>query len=163
MIVLGTGQHRYHELLDRLADRHPGKVRAFLEFSNALAHQIEAGADLFLMPSLYEPCGLNQLYSLAYGTVPIVRATGGLADTVVDVTPWTLADGSATGLSFRDANSGGLRDAIHRALGLWTDRSSWHRLVRAGMATDWSWDRSAREYSALYEEILSRRSSRAAG
>ena len=87
----------------RLAARHPDKLRVFLEFSNPLSHQIEAGADLFLMPSLYEPCGLNQLYSLAYGTIPIVRATGGLADTVVDATPEALANGTATGFAFRDA------------------------------------------------------------
>ena len=102
MVVLGEGLPRYHELLDRLAEKHSGKLRAFLEFSSPLAHQIEAGADLFLMPSLYEPCGLNQLYSLAHGTVPVVRATGGLADTVVDVTPQTLANGTATGFVFHD-------------------------------------------------------------
>ena len=103
----GEGQPKYHDLLDGLAGRHPGKLRAFLGFSDDLAHQIEAGADLFLMPSLFEPCGLNQLYSLAHGTVPIVRATGGLADTVVDATPETLADGTATGFVFVEPTARG--------------------------------------------------------
>jgi starch synthase len=163
MVVLGEGQTRYHELLDRLAERHRGKLRVFLEFSNTLAHQIEAGADIFLMPSLYEPCGLNQLYSLAYGTVPIVRATGGLADTVVDATPATLANETATGFVFRDKTPQALQRAIERALGLWTDRAAWTRLARSGMRNDWSWDRSARSYIALYDETRSRRIARAAG
>ncbi|HWE40727.1 MAG TPA: glycogen synthase GlgA [Isosphaeraceae bacterium] len=163
LVILGEGQPRYHELVDRLADRYPGKIRAFLEFSNVLAHQIEAGADAFLMPSLYEPCGLNQLYSLAYGTVPIVRATGGLADTVVDATPEALADGTATGFAFREATPRGLRAAIDRALALWADPAAWERLAMTGMQADWSWDRSAAAYAALYDEIRRRRSARAAG
>src|SRR5262249_38222240 len=121
LVILGEGQPRYHALLDRLADRHPGKIRAFLEFSNTLAHQIEAEADVFLMPSLYEPCGLNQLYSLAYGTVPIVRATGGLADTVVDANPGALLDGRATGFVFEEATPQALLGAIGRARSLWPD------------------------------------------
>jgi starch synthase len=153
MVVLGTGSPEYHELLDRLADAHSGKLRAFLEFSNTLAHQIEAGADLFLMPSLYEPCGLNQLYSLAHGTIPIVRATGGLADTVVDVTPATLADGTATGFVFREPTPYALRATIERALALWPDRETWHRLVQNAMRGEWSWDKSARQYVELYAEI----------
>lgn len=163
MVILGEGQPRYHELLDRLAARHPGKIRAFLEFSNPLAHQIEAGADLFLMPSLYEPCGLNQLYSLAYGTVPIVRATGGLADTVEDATESSLESGRATGFVFRTPSADALRGAIARALSLWTDPAAWERLAQAGMRQDWSWDHSARAYVELYEEIRRRRAPRAAG
>ncbi len=100
LVVLGVGHPKYHHLLEDLARRYPGRCSAFLGFNDELAHQIEAGADLFLMPSLFEPCGLNQLYSLAHGTVPIVRATGGLADTVVDADPQTLADGTATGFCF---------------------------------------------------------------
>ncbi len=169
MVVLGTGMPIYHQLLGRLAVQHPGKLRAFLEFSDALAHQIEAGADVFLMPSQYEPCGLNQLYSLAYGTVPLVRRTGGLADTVQDVTPRSLAEGTATGFTFLEdlpadrpgpqlleARQHAMREALHRALALWTDRSSWHRLVQNGMRQDWSWDHSAREYVRLYEEVCRR-------
>ncbi len=158
VIVLGEGQPRYHEALDRLAARHPGKLRAFLEFSNPLAHQIEAGADIFLMPSLYEPCGLNQLYSQAYGTVPVVRATGGLADTVIDANPETLAMGTATGFAFRDPTVNGLHGAIKRALELWTDQNAWHKLRVACLHSDWSWDRSARSYVRLYEEMVDRRS-----
>jgi starch synthase len=163
MVVLGEGQPKYHEQLDRLAERHQGKLRAFLEFSNTLAHQIEAGADIFLMPSLYEPCGLNQLYSLAYGTVPIVRNTGGLADTVVDATVETLANDSATGFVFQGRTPEALWDAIARALALFGDHATWTKLARAGMRGDWSWDRSARSYASLYEETLRRRSARAAG
>ena len=157
MVVLGEGQPRYHELLQRLSARHPGKVRVVLEFLPKLAHQIEAGADLFLMPSLYEPCGLNQIYSLAYGTIPIVHATGGLIDTVIDATPDTLADGTATGFSFDRPTAEGLASAIDRALALWPDRAAWLRLMRSGMAEDWSWGKSAREYEALYAEIMALR------
>ncbi len=156
LIVLGEGQPRFHDALDRLAARHPGKLRAFLEFSNLLAHQIIAGSDLFLMPSLYEPCGLTQLYSLAYGTVPIVRATGGLADTVVNATPETLAETTATGFAFRDPSVADLLEAIHRALALWPDSEAWHRLRLAGLQSDWTWDRSARSYVRLYQEIAQR-------
>ncbi len=108
------------------------------------------------MPSLYEPCGLNQLYSLAHGTVPIVRATGGLADTVVDATPQTLADGTATGFVFPEPTPEALRGAIDRALALWPDRDAWGRLMRTGMRADWSWDHSARQYEPLYEEVRRR-------
>jgi starch synthase len=163
LVILGEGQPRYHDLLDQLASRHPGKIRAFLEFSPHLAHQMEAGADLLLMPSLYEPCGLNQLYSLAYGTVPVVHATGGLADTVVDATPTALTDGTATGFVFREATGKDLRQAIKRALALWPDRNAWRKLLQTGMSTDWSWDRSARAYAELYSEIRRRRAARAAG
>ena len=115
LVVLGEGMPKYHSLLDGLASRYPGKLRVFLEFSNVLSHQIEAGADVFLMPSLYEPCGLNQLYSLAYGTIPIVRATGGLADTVIDATPAALAEGKANGFAFSDPTAPALAAAIQRA------------------------------------------------
>jgi starch synthase len=177
LVVLGTGQPHYHELLGRLAYQHPGKVRAFLEFSDPLAHLIEAGADVFLMPSLYEPCGLNQLYSLAYGTVPLVRRTGGLADTVVDATPETLADGTATGFAFheglppdtpgpvlQEARERALFGTIQRALHLGTaDRPSWRRLMAQGMRADWSWTHSAMEYVHLYEDVRRRAAGRAAG
>jgi starch synthase len=162
MVVLGVGYLPYHQRLVALSLRYPEKLRAFLEFSDEMSHQIEAGADIFLMPSLYEPCGLNQLYSQAYGTIPIVRSTGGLADTVVAADPQTLADGTATGFAFRDPSPRALRGAIDRALALWPDRPSWMRLVRAGMRADWSWDRSAREYVRLYDEIHSRRAAWAA-
>ncbi len=162
-VFLGEGEPRYRQLLTALQDRHEGKVRAFLEFSDALAHQVEAGSDLILMPSLHEPCGLNQLYGLAYGAVPVVRATGGLVDTVVDATPWSLANETATGFAFEEPTPEALLGAIDRALSLRTDRAAWNLLVRTGMTTDWSWDRGARDYLELYEEIRRRRSSRVAG
>ncbi|RUL87322.1 glycogen synthase GlgA [Tautonia sociabilis] len=163
LVVLGTGDPRFERALDRLAAAHPGQLRAFLEFSQPRAHRIEAGADLFLMPSLYEPCGLNQLYSLAYGTVPLVRATGGLADTVVDATPEALRDGSATGFSFVEPSAEALIAAVDRALALWRCRDSWARLVDSGMRADWTWHRSARAYVELYDEAQRLRSSRSAG
>ncbi len=156
MVVLGRGLPRYHELLDQLSEKHSGKLRSFLEFSPSLAHQIEAGADIFLMPSLYEPCGLNQLYSLAHGTVPVVRATGGLADTVVDTNPQTLADATATGFLFHEPTPQALKATIDRALALWPDRKVWNQLIRTGMREDWSWKRSARLYVDLYEEVTRR-------
>jgi len=160
LVVLGEGQPKYHALLDDLTRRHAGRFWAYLGFSDELAHQIEAGADLLLMPSLYEPCGLTQLYSLAHGTVPVVRATGGLADTVVDANPATLAAGTANGFVFTEANSQALWLTIKRALALWPDRESWLRLIRTGMGADWSWHHSAREYGYLYQEIERRVRSR---
>jgi starch synthase len=175
-VVLGTGHARYHDLLGRLVQQHPQKMRVFLEFSDPLAHQIEAGADVFLMPSLYEPCGLNQLYSLMYGTIPLVRRTGGLSDTVVDATPETLANGTATGIAFHERDLGdwanhdlqaareaALKAAIQRALALWADPPVWRQLVTNAMNSLWTWERSGRDYVQLYEEIRRRRTSRAAG
>ncbi len=160
LVVLGVGDPKYHSLLELLARQFPGKCWAHLGFSDDLAHQIEAGADLFLMPSLFEPCGLNQLYSLAHGTVPIVRATGGLFDTVVDANPRTLADSTANGFVFADAEPAALKQCLERALALWPDRKTWRQLMTTGMNADWSWRRSAREYVALYEEIKRRASAR---
>jgi starch synthase len=162
MVVLGEGHPQYHALIENLARRYPGKFWAYLGFSDELAHQIEAGADLFLMPSQFEPCGLSQLYSLAHGTVPVVRATGGLADTVVDATPETLADGTANGFVFTDSNPEALWLTIDRALALWPDRDTWLSLARNGMRADWSWRHSAREYEELYREIQRRLRSRIA-
>ncbi|QEH38214.1 Glycogen synthase [Aquisphaera giovannonii] len=156
LVVLGTGHPKYHELLGQLAGRHEGKVWAYLGFSDDLAHQIEAGADLFLMPSLFEPCGLNQLYSLTHGTVPLVRATGGLADTVINLNPWTLGDGTANGFSFAEPNAGALWNAIEVALATWKNRTVWESLIRNGMKADWSWAHSAAEYVRLYQEIARR-------
>jgi starch synthase len=154
LVVLGEGHPKYHALLQDLVLRYPDRFWAHLGFAPELAHQIEAGADIFLMPSLFEPCGLNQLYSLAHGTVPIVRATGGLADTVVDATPATLAEGTATGFMFTEPTSDALWHAIERALALWPMRADWLRVARTGMNADWSWDRSAVEYVKIYQEIL---------
>ena len=157
IVVLGTGEAKYHELLQELVRRYPTKVGLMLGFDNGLAHQIEAGADMFLMPSRYEPCGLNQLYSLKYGTVPVVRATGGLADTIVDSTPPTLASGTATGFSFEPYNAATFLQCVRRALGLWKDRAGWQRLVQNGMRQDWSWGHSAQEYLKVYEKVWTKR------
>ncbi|MHC4180033.1 MAG: glycogen synthase GlgA [Planctomycetota bacterium] len=154
--ILGTGQPKYHRLLQTLAERFPQKVAARLEFSNPLAHRIEAGADLFLMPSQFEPCGLNQLYSLKYGTVPVVRATGGLADTITDANDRTLEAGVANGFSFREYSSLALSETLRRACDAYAQPEVWSELVATGMAQDWSWNRSAREYVELYQTTVAR-------
>jgi len=148
LVILGTGQQKYHDLLERMAARYPEKIAVRFAFDNALAHRIEAGCDMFLMPSKFEPCGLNQLYSLRYGTVPIVRAVGGLADTVA---PY---DGdSGTGFRFSGYASADMMDSVRRALDVYRDAGRWKTLQLRGMAQDWSWDRSARRYMRLYRNI----------
>ncbi|MBE7444720.1 MAG: glycogen synthase GlgA [Planctomycetia bacterium] len=153
-ILLGTGEQRYHEFFQNYAKTHPTKVAVKLSFDERSAHEIEAGADMFLMPSRYEPCGLNQLYSLRYGTVPIVRNTGGLADTIVDVRSKPLSNGKANGFSFQAYNSDLLLATIIRAMNLFKDKTQWTNLMKNGMAQDWSWERSAREYATLYKNIV---------
>ena len=154
LVILGTGKERYHKLLGRIAKAYPEKTAVNLTFDNQLAHEIEAGADMFLMPSRYEPCGLNQLYSLKYGTIPIVRRTGGLADTIVDCTPETIASKEANGFSFEAYSPKALLGAIDRALDAYADEKMWKQLMKIGMNQDWSWNRSAKEYEALYEKAL---------
>jgi starch synthase len=156
-VILGTGEAEYHRLFTDLAERYPDKVVVRLGFSNELAHRIEAGADIFLMPSRYEPCGLNQLYSLKYGTVPVVHSTGGLADTITNFTETTLAAGTANGFSFDDYTIASLAEALDRACQAYANRPVWQQLVRNGMRQDWSWGHSAREYSHLYEHTLAAR------
>ncbi len=136
VVVLGEGLPEYHALLGDLTRRYPSKFWAHLGFCEELAHQIDAGADISLMPSRFEPCGLNQLYSLAHGTVPVVRATGGLADTIVDVNARTLADLTATGFVFIEPTAQAFWQAIECALSLWVDRESWRGLVQSGMRAD---------------------------
>ncbi|MBM3777014.1 MAG: glycogen synthase GlgA [Acidimicrobiia bacterium] len=145
--VLGAGESRYETLWRGLAERYPDRVGVHIGFSEPLAHLVEAGADLFLMPSRFEPCGLNQMYSLCYGTVPVVRATGGLADTVRDYDP---ASGAGTGFTFRDYDAAALEGALVRALAVYGDEAAWARMQAAGMREDHSWDRSAREYVKVY-------------
>jgi len=156
-VILGTGDPRYHDLLSDLAHRHPDRVAVRLGFSNELAHRIEAGADIFLMPSRYEPCGLNQLYSLKYGTVPVVHATGGLADSITNLTDESLAAHTANGFSFDNYSSVALAQTLERACQTYFNRGVWDQLIRTGMTQDWSWHHSAQEYSRLYEQTLSRR------
>lgn len=154
MVVLGSGERRHEDAWRERARHYPGQLAAYIGYDEALAHQIEAGADMFLMPSRFEPCGLNQMYSLRYGTLPIVRNVGGLADTVVDASAETLAAGTASGIVFHDANAAALTEAVQRALDLYGNSSLWQRIIATGMAQDFSWDKSAREYVSLYERAL---------
>jgi starch synthase len=141
--VLGSGESRYEDMFRYFAYVNPNHFALRLGYNDGLAHRIEAGSDMFLMPSLYEPCGLNQMYSLRYGTVPIVRATGGLVDTVDET----------TGFSFEPYTPGALWDAIQSALKAYAVPSQWKALVQAGMAKDFSWAASARQYQALYSRL----------
>lgn len=154
LAVLGSGDAAMEAAWRELAVAHPGRIAVRIGFDESLAHLIEAGADLFLMPSRFEPCGLNQMYSLAYGTPPVVRATGGLADTVVDCTPQSLSDGSANGFSFAPATTQALLAAVERALDAWRDVETWRRIQRNGMARDWGWGQAARQYADLYRSCL---------
>ena len=154
--ILGKGEANYHQMFTELAAAYPNQVAVRLEQSDPLAHQIEAGADMFVMPSRYEPCGLNQMYSLKYGTVPVVRETGGLADTIVDARAETLASGTANGFSFREDNAQALSETLARACDAYRQPATWKQLIQTGMRQDWSWTRSAREYVKLYEQIVSR-------
>jgi starch synthase len=152
-VVLGTGEARYQDFWTQLAGTYPDRIASRIGFDEGLAHLIEGGADMFLMPSRFEPCGLNQMYSLRYGTVPIVRAVGGLADTVRDYSP---ADPASNGFVFDEYRPEALLDALQRALELFADRKKWRALQMAGMAADHSWDRSAREYVRIYERAMGR-------
>ncbi|MEQ1908397.1 MAG: glycogen synthase GlgA [Vicinamibacterales bacterium] len=150
-VILGTGEAKYQELWRWLAGQYPNRIGARIGFDERLAHLIEAGSDLFLMPSRFEPCGLNQMYSLRYGTVPIVRRVGGLADTVTDYQPDTP---ESTGFVFTDYSPWALLNTIRRALTLFQDAGAWKALQVAGMRLDHSWDRSAREYVKIYERAI---------
>jgi starch synthase len=150
LIVLGTGDEELENALAALATRAPGMVAFVRGFDEALSHGIEAGADIFLMPSRFEPCGLNQMYSQRYGTPPVVRRTGGLADSVVDCSAQTLRDGSATGFVFQEPNVESLMDAMRRAHAAWRDPETWRVLQRNGMARDFDWREAALRYCDLY-------------
>jgi starch synthase len=153
LVILGTGEAKYHDLLEQMRKRFPNKIGVFLGFNNELAHLIESGSDMFLMPSRYEPCGLNQMYSLKYGTVPIVRATGGLDDTIQDFDPATK---KGTGFKFGPYDPGELLGAIHRALDTYGNRKLWKTLMMNGMKKDFSWDASAKKYIRLYRSLLAK-------
>jgi starch synthase len=148
MVFLGSGNPRYQELLIRMTSRHPGKFGVRIGFDNELAHQIEAGCDLFLMPSRFEPCGLSQLYSFRYGTIPIVRKTGGFSDTVI---PYERGEG--TGFSFSEYSSRAMIACIMEALAVYSNERAWEALMVRAMAQDWSWNTSAPLYMRLYETI----------
>ncbi len=155
LVILGTGLTRYHEFLTQVAELHRGRMAVFLKFDEALAHRIEAGADLFLMPSLYEPCGLNQMYSLRYGTVPVVRSTGGLADTVRDD---DSSGGTGNGFTFDPYRTDALIDAVRRAIDAFRDPDRWARIARRGMSANYSWGVSAGRYLDLYRDALEKTS-----
>jgi starch synthase len=155
LVLLGSGDSRLEQALRAVAEEHPDRVAAFIGYDEQLAHRVEAGCDCFLMPSRFEPCGLNQLYSLRYGTVPIVHRTGGLADTVVDATPRNLLDDKATGFVFNQPNEGALWRAIERAIEfhrrppVW-----WEKLATNGMKQDFSWEASAIHYLEIYRQAI---------
>lgn len=153
LVVVGTGEEKYHSFFSQLAEQYPKKVGVCLYFDNTLAHKIEAGSDLFLMPSLYEPCGLNQIYSLKYGTIPVVRATGGLDDTII---PFDSRTGEGTGFKFKGYQAGELWVAIQLALAVYQNKKKWQQLMKNAMAQDFSWTASAREYIKLYRAAKER-------
>ncbi len=144
LVVLGTGDPEYEEFFLQLAAEYPGRVAARIGFHNGMAHRIEAGADMFLMPSRYEPCGLSQIYSLRYGAVPVVRGTGGLDDTIEE----------DTGFKFTEYSADALLEAVRKAIGVYSDQDTWREMMRRGMRRDFSWKTSAGAYSALYRKLL---------
>ncbi|MDD3579607.1 MAG: glycogen synthase GlgA [Desulfobacca sp.] len=154
LVILGTGEEKYHQLLTQEAQKYPGKLGVKIAYDNTLAHLIEAGADLFLMPSRYEPCGLNQIYSMKYGTIPVVRATGGLVDTVE---PVDLAKGTGTGFQFEEYSPEAFLAALQSAIKAYQNKSLWSKLMQNAMAQDFSWETSARAYLELYHQTLKRK------
>jgi starch synthase len=150
-VVLGSGEAKYEQFFEQLQREYPARVSFTRGYNDELAHQIEAAVDMFVMPSLYEPCGLNQMYSLRYGTVPIVRKTGGLADSVV---PYNPATGQGTGIVFENFTADALEWAMNTALDLYAEPAHWERMVRNGMAQDFSWQHQGALYVQLYETLL---------
>jgi len=159
IVVLGTGEKKYHDLFAELAKKYPKKLGVKITFDNKIAHKIEAGSDMFLMPSKYEPCGLNQIYSLKYGTIPIVRATGGLDDTIQDYTQDSRlktqdsSTGEGNGFKFNEYSSHALLTKIKEAVKIFSNKKEWKRLVQTAMQQDFSWERSAKRYVELYERL----------
>jgi starch synthase len=153
-VILGTGEDGYERALERAAASFPGTIDLVIGFDEGLAHLVQAAADITLVPSRFEPCGLTQLYALRYGALPVVRATGGLIDTVVDTTPDTLRDGTASGFVFEAFDPLALEHALSRALDTHAQRDLWRGLVRRVMRQDWSWETSGREYRRLFERTL---------
>jgi starch synthase len=156
-VILGTGNNGTEEALRRAAASFPGTIDVVIGFDEGLAHLVQAAADIALVPSRFEPCGLTQLYAMRYGTIPVVRATGGLVDTIVDTTPETLRNGTASGFVFEAFDTLALEHALTRALEAHSNDELWDGLVRQVMAQDWSWDSSAREYLRLFERLRSRK------
>ena len=164
MVALGSGEPSYENFFRDLAGALSGRVAVRIAYDNALAHKIEAGADMFLMPSRYEPCGLNQIYSLRYGTVPIVRATGGLDDTIEAFDPeHGPTPGRGTGFKFEEYSGEALLERCGRRWQYFSDKAAWSRLQINGMAKDFSWKAPAAEYGRLYEVARKTRIRRGAG
>lgn len=153
-VVLGTGDPKYENQLAELAQAFPGQLSLSLTFDNAMAHRIEAASDIFLMPSRFEPCGLNQMYSMIYGTVPIVRSIGGLADSVLPVLPDKSANADSTGFTFHTYDAEVLENAMQEAIKAFDNKPFWHKLMRNGMKQDFKWDHSAGQYKDLYSSLL---------
>jgi len=154
LVVLGSGEPEYEQAFQLLAEQYPENISVYIGYDEELAHQVEAGVDVFLMPSRFEPCGLNQLYSLRYGTLPIVRQVGGLADTVIDADAENIREGVANGFAFSGEQQYDLLQTVQRALALYADKLLWKKLQLTAMWRDSSWDHSAQEYVKLYEQVL---------
>ncbi len=154
MVMLGTGKAKYQDLFKKFKENYPDKLSVNLFFDNTLAHKIEAGSDLFLIPSKYEPCGLSQLYSFKYGTVPVAHKTGGLADTITDFIPSAIDDNITTGFLFSHYSPDDLLKAVLLSLYVYEDKKTWKKLITAGMKSDFSWKQPAKEYVRLYEKAL---------
>ena len=150
-VLLGTGEEKYHNLFKQIAEKYPNKMGIKLAFDNKIAHKIEAGSDMFLMPSKYEPCGLNQLYSLRYGTIPIVRATGGLDDTITDI---RIHPKKGNGIKFDNYSGDELYQAVKDAMAAFRKKESWKKLMIKCMGEDYSWGTSAKEYGNLYKKAI---------
>jgi starch synthase len=152
-VLLGTGAPEYEDFFSKAQDRYPGTVASMITFSEQWAHRIEASSDVFLMPSHYEPCGLNQLYSLLYGTVPLVRATGGLKDTVCEL---NIEQDAGNGFLFEERSADAFLDVVKRAVDVYRNQPDvWARMVKRGMSEDLSWGSSATQYEELYQRLLS--------
>lgn len=153
LVILGTGDYWYEETFKNLQYRYPDKVSANIKFDNTLAHKIYAATDMFLMPSLFEPCGLGQLIALRYGSIPIVRETGGLKDTI---TPYNKYNGKGNGFGFKNFNSNELMQIVEYALTIYNDEKAWNNIIRQAMNSDNSWGKSAMQYKLLYEGVINR-------
>jgi starch synthase len=154
LVILGIGEEKYHQMLKEIEPKYNEKLSVNIMFDNKLAHEIEAGADIFLMPSKYEPCGLNQMYSLRYGTIPVVRDTGGLADTIIDADEENLKNETATGFTMKGYFAAELLFTIDRALELYKSKTKWSKLVKNAMMQDWSWEKSSYKYDKLFKSLV---------
>ena len=158
-IILGSGEEKYEEMFRKLHEQYPEKVYAYIGFNNEMSHLIEAGSDIFLMPSHYEPCGLNQIYSLKYGTVPVVRKTGGLADTVKDWNEFNKnGEQTGTGFTFENYEGSELLSTLRKAIEVFHQKEIWNKIISNGMKQNYSWEESARKYRNLYKTAIEKRS-----